>query len=127
MTIRLVATSVFVAIAGLLAGCGPGIGDVTGTVKYQGKAPTGSTITFYDELNGAQSDVIAADGSYTVRKVAAGKAKVAIVSPQQGIVLPGMTAAMFHSVPPKYADPAQSGLTYQVKSGAQTHNFDLAD
>ena len=43
------------------------------------------------------------------------------------MLMPGATAGTFHTVPPKYADHGQSGLTYVVKSGSQTHNIDLAD
>jgi hypothetical protein len=38
---------------------------------------------------------------------------------------PKLTANRYVAIPEKYADPEKSGLTYDVKSGTQTHNIEL--
>lgn len=108
------------------AGCSSGVGDVNGVVKYKGKAASGAVITFYDENNGAPSSNIAEDGSYSVKNVATGKARIAVMS-SPGISMPGLPAAKSVQVPEKYANHEKSGLTLDVKRGSQTHNIDLLD
>jgi hypothetical protein len=84
----------------------------------------GGTITFYDEYNGAKSSEIKADGSYAVTNVAAGVAKIAVVTPM-AITMPGMPPVKTTPIPEKYGDRERSGLTCQVKTGQQTHPVDL--
>jgi hypothetical protein len=109
------------AMALLLPGCGPGIGDVSGVVKFQGKPLEGGTITFYDEQNGVRSSAINADGAYAVTKVATGAAKIAVVAPMDM----GLPLAKVTPLPAKYADRDQSGLRCNVAGGAQKHNVEL--
>ncbi len=110
----------------LLAGCA-GKGQVSGTVKYKGKPLTTGTITFYDRANQAVSSAIGKDGTYSVEQVAAGPVKVAVVMPMAIYMAgekppPGPPPP---TLPAKYSDPEQSGLGWEVKSGAQTRDFNL--
>jgi hypothetical protein len=114
----------FAAAIPNLTGCGPGKGDVSGTVMYQQKPVAGGTVTFYDEANGVASDTIKEDGTYTVRNVGTGTAKIAVVAPM-AISMPGLNAPKPIEIPTKYADREKSGLTYQVTRGSQTHNITL--
>lgn len=114
------------------SGCGPRFGDVSGTVTYQGKPVPGGTIVFYDAANNAPSAEIKPDGSYSVSKVAAGRAKVVVIAPMainfQGPAGLGSAApapAKSVPLPAKYADPAQSGLTLEVRPGNQKHDVPL--
>src|SRR5262245_42614652 len=107
----------------LALGCGPRYGDVTGSVTYKGSPVAGGTITFYDAANRATSGAIQEDGTYTVSKVALGRARVTVVSPMD-IPFKGMNegakmekvAPKAPPVPIKYADAGQSGLTCEVTS-----------
>jgi hypothetical protein len=113
----------------LAAGCGPQFGDVSGTVRYKGEPLKTGTITFYDQANGVASSAIQADGTYAVRKVRAGPAKIAVAMPTEiSFLRPGGSVAGLApapalpaapSFPPKYQDPEQSGLTFEVQPGAQ--------
>jgi hypothetical protein len=112
-------------LAALLVGCA-GQGQVSGTVRYQGKpVPTG-TITFYDHKNQAASSAIK-DGNYSIEKVASGPVKVSVATPMAIYMMgdkppPGPKPL---PLPPKYNDPEKSGLGFEVKPGAQTKDFDL--
>jgi hypothetical protein len=118
----------------LAAGCAPGKGSVTGTVTYQGKPLTTGTIIFFDAAKGAPSTAINPDGTYSLPKVAAGKAKIAIMMPMDIPFKPlgappgaGKTPEpdKVPVLPPKYADPEQSGLVCEVKAGSNTHDVKL--
>src|SRR2546421_9946630 len=84
----------FARLPGLLAvvllagGCAPGIGSVSGTVTYQGKPLTTGTVVFFDAANNSPSSPIQPDGTYTIGKVAAGQARIAVMMPM-AIYLPG--------------------------------------
>jgi hypothetical protein len=120
-------------VALLAAGCAPGWGNVSGTVTYQGKQLTTGTIIFYDAANGAPSAEIKPDGTYTVSHVRAGTAKIAIVMPMDipfmgfGGPAPAKTPepGKVPTLPAKYADREQSGLTCEVKAGNNTHDVKL--
>ena len=119
----------------LAAGCSRGTGNVSGTVKFKGKALPAGTITFYDEANGAASSPINPDGSYSVSKVATGTARITVAVPMPiYLTAPGKSdvkgdlpaaAKQTPSIPPRYYDPAKSGLTCEVVRGDQQHDFDL--
>ena len=131
------------ALALLVAGCAPGIGNVTGKVTYQGKPLGGVTVIFFDAKNMTLRDTTKADGSYSITKAAAGNAKIAILVPMdipmKGMEMPGMGkgspekgtsekgggAGKLPTVPAKYADKDSSGLTCEVKAGNQQHDIIL--
>ena len=120
------------AVMMLAGGCAPGSGSVSGTVTFQGKPLTTGTVVFYDAANNSPSSPIQPDGTYKIGKVATGQARIVVMMPM-AIYMPGGGDAgrgqdpSMNKVflPPKYADPGQSGLTCDVKSGVQTHNLQL--
>jgi hypothetical protein len=126
----------WLALVLLAAGCGTRFGNVSGTVTQGGKPVAGGTITFYDAAGRAQSDAIRSDGTYTVSKVATGRAKIAVILPMN-IPFAGLDGAgaggggMPPGAPkgpapaPKYSDPDKSGLTCDVTTGEQTYNISL--
>jgi hypothetical protein len=122
--------SAIVLLALLLAGCGRGWGQISGTVRYKGKPLPMGAITFYDEANRAEHSLIDSNGNYEVHKVAAGKVKVTISAPLP-IFMPGDTktpkrfAKMPKDFPRRYADPEKSGLERDIQKGSQTIDFDL--
>jgi hypothetical protein len=135
-----------VVAAGLLlggAGCAR-FGAVSGKVYYRGKPLTGGMVHFYGPHGSVETSPIAADGGYTVRRVPAGPAKVAVSTPAVGYinihggkppVVPGEKTPPHDSghpsmplppavtvIPTRYADPEQSGLTFEVQPGDQEHD-----
>src|SRR5258708_3606909 len=100
----MICTAVVAMLAVMSAGCSPGVGDVSGTVKYKSKAPAGSTITFFDGQNKTASSVIGEDGNYVVKNVGAGPVKIAVISPLV-ISMPGMQGSPpLLKVPEKFAN-----------------------
>ena len=130
MTSRFTGWLVLLVLLQLLAGCGRGWGDVSGTVRYQGKPLPMAAITFYDEINGVKSCNLDDDGKYTVSKVAAGKVKIAVTLPMP-IFMRGDTegpkrfAKVPKGFPARYAEPEKSGLERNIKAGSQIIDFDL--
>ena len=106
-----------------ISGCGPATGDVTGEVKYKGQALAGATITFYDAKNKAIPATIDDQGKYEAKGLAVGPAKIAILTPLPisfGDIKPAKSLLPSDRAL-KYADPEKSGLSLEVKGGAQVH------
>ncbi len=108
-----------------LSGCGGGIGDVSGVVRFQGKPLTAGSISFYAPGKGVWSDSIKPDGAYKIIGVPAGSVKITVVTPLALSLTGGAPAAEVPPLPAKYADAELSGLTYQVRAGVQTRDFEL--
>lgn len=113
-----------------LAGCDGGASKATvaGAVTYKGKPlPTG-TIAFIGKDNKVVSAAIESNGRYSVARVPVGPAKISVSTPPappKGAAAAGMPVLETVSIPAQYNDPEKSGLTYDVKPGAQEHSIDL--
>ncbi len=122
----------------LASGCGSGkTGTVSGKVLLDGKPVPGGYINFFPsgENSTAKTSPIGEDGSYSVKGVPVGTAKITVQGVAGSVQIPnsnlpkGMEMpvsdrkAVF--VPPKYSTTEQSGLSYEVKSGSQDHNVEL--
>lgn len=132
MSFPKIAGSFCLLFALLLAGCGGKPSTVSGKVTLDGKPLTKGDIAFYMGGNAALAmGSIDASGNYTLRTgtekgLTPGIYQVSIVAtdvlePTQplGSPVPKLLT------PPKYGNPATSGLTAEVKPGSNTHNFDL--
>jgi hypothetical protein len=115
-------------VAGLLAagGCGPaGRATVTGTVRYSDGSPvtSGEVLLYPADDPAAPSPVghIQPDGSFALFTDRPGDG--APVGRYTVTVAPlgdEYNARNPRPIDPKYADPATSGLTYEVKPGTNT-------
>jgi hypothetical protein len=134
------------------AGCGS-YGSISGKLSYNGVPLGGGVVVFSVEGQGNASSDIGPDGSYHITKIPVGTAKIAVdtssVMPppvdfrrpasmptappdqtppgatQPAFGQPGQTRGKYVAIPENYADLTKSGLSYDVKSGAQTKDFDL--
>ena len=122
-------------LAAIVAGgCKPRTGNVSGTVKFDGKPLPGGTITFFDEKNGAFSSAIEADGSYSVAGVRAGRAKIAVAVPLpipfESSSMPGIKITLptinVPKIPDRYLGAETSGLICDVHSGNQSFDIELS-
>jgi hypothetical protein len=140
-------------LGGLLliaAGCGIGgkpTATVTGQVTYNGTPLSGGAITFHGEGGNVRSGYVDAGGMYTIVGAPVGPVTVTVVAAQPtappdaggaGSKGGSKTAAKHPSgktggpivgsgvtIPPKYQDKSQSGLSYTLTSGKQTIDIPL--
>jgi hypothetical protein len=121
-------------LAAIIAGgCKPRIGNVSGTVKFDGKPLPGGTITFFDEKNGAFSSAIEANGSYSVTGVRSGRARIAVAVPMpipiESSSMPGIKITPptvdVPKIPDKYHSAEKSGLVCDVRGGDQAFDVEL--
>lgn len=133
------ALGLVVAFAVVASGCSGG--DSTPKGKVQGKVtlkggslPAGASIAFSGGTGGG-SAAIDATGTYKLNEgIPVGSYRVSIVppttsqSPEEAMkaAMAGKAADPSGGIPAKYLDPAQSGLTFDVKAGNNDANFDLS-
>ena len=121
-----------------LAVLGCGRGDVTGKVTYDGKPLVFGTVQFEGSDGSLRQANIDKDGSYTVRDVALGEAKVAVSSrnpnssdftpiQKEGSPPPPPRTEVqgWFPIPPKYEATYTSGLTYTIKRGENKIDIEL--
>jgi hypothetical protein len=133
--LRLTATLALLSLAAL--GCA-GKGDVSGKVTYKGKPLVFGTVQFEGSDGMLRQANIERDGSYSVRGVATGEAKVAVSSlnPKSSDFVPMQREGAkpppprpevqgWFPIPEKYDTPFKSGLTYPIKSGANQIDIEL--
>jgi hypothetical protein len=151
--IRTYTALVLVAFIATLTGCGGGVqrGTVQGTLKYQGKPLAGSTVIFLASDNQTHRAEIGKDGTYSIPGVAYGKVQVSIqqevarvpIRPQfeqnrqgKGGVAeskdsqippppPSVAPKLAYTLPPLYADPTNSGLSFELNSADMEWSSDL--
>lgn len=139
----------------LIGGCGQPRSRVHGTVRYQGKPLTAGTIIFLASDNRAYPVKIRSDGSYQLAALPRGHIRVAIQPEQPRIrsrSQPGakgadgfakgaaksdddgpkgrgspQTPAPVAAIPPAYADPSRSGLSFELDSVEQEYSIDLKE
>ena len=139
----------------LLAGCGGGKGDVTGEVTYNGEPLPVGRVTFLSQVGNQEAVAgYVIRGKYTVKGCPAGPVKISVESlrppePEQLTAAKESAVPMaqgmkgrvqippelkelasgppvkYVPIPPKYANPESSGLTYTVSRGSQTHDIPL--
>jgi hypothetical protein len=115
---------------------------VKGRVTYNGKPLPSGTVTFVDTKGGVETSWIDSQGNYHIPRVAAGAVQVTVQTPSPRRLPPhlrptaspeeraaaerdGAVIVPSVPIPQRYSDPKESGLTYQVASGAQTFDIDL--
>jgi hypothetical protein len=124
-------------------GCGSSTGTVSGKVYYNGDLLKSGTVTFFTADGKSVPTGIREDGSYTLDKLAIGKAKVCVdtgwsdpqklkaysYAPPPGAKMPPgfkpPDAGNFVKIPAHYADPAKSDLTCEVAGGSQSYDIQL--
>jgi hypothetical protein len=140
----------------LAAGCGASQGDVSGKVKFKGVPLTEGTVMFYVNEKMYKGE-IQPDGSYQIDHIPTGPAKIAVyVRQQTKVVVPNNPKVKVNvpndipaearkayeglrgskqeakgpppvAIPDRYIDQNKSGLTHEVKAGAQMKDLDLLE
>jgi hypothetical protein len=127
-----------VLLCASLAGCGSGRGEVSGTVRCDGKPLPHGTIQFLGEDGVPHAARIQPDGTFAV-EVPAGEAKVIVSCVDEARLgrftsqlaghsrgaPPPASSGNFSLIPQRYADWNASGLTVLVRRGQTVRDFDL--
>jgi hypothetical protein len=137
----------------LAAGCGdnkkkaPPYAEVSGTVLFKGKPLPGGQVTFANDGGFTGSATIDPDGKYKL-SAPTGNVKIAVDNamlqpagggmrrgPAPPAKMPGLKRpdseaphkmpGHYVQIPQKYYNPQDSGLTYTVVAGSQTHDIKL--
>jgi hypothetical protein len=118
-------------------GCGgdKNVGQVSGTVTYQGKPLPIGTVSFLDSSNHALASSAINNGAYaTPGKVPVGPIKAIVTTPSSSSGGRRPTVVRNNKrvekirvipIPAKYGSADSSGLGYTVKPGANTYNIEL--
>jgi len=110
---------------------------VSGKVLYKQVLLTTGEVSFIAADGKSRSGLIGSDGRYEIVDAPVGPVTIIVVARktegQAGKVSPiiggitGPAPVVRSLIPTKYNDPKTSGLTYEVTSGRQTKDLDLAD
>ncbi|MSR32865.1 MAG: carboxypeptidase regulatory-like domain-containing protein [Gemmataceae bacterium] len=122
----------FLALVGLVAGCGQRTGSVAGKVTFKGMPLASATVTFFDSAGNVRYGVTGESGEYSIAEVVTGKAKIIVGMPVEiSMITPAEragkekppTKSKYPALPERYLDQEKSGLSLEVQGGSQT--FDL--
>jgi hypothetical protein len=118
-----------------LIGCGPGRGDLSGTVTFGKKPLRFGSVSALGADGIPKSGLIKDDGTYTITDIATGPIKICVTSADPaasqpaeripGTPQPKVDRTGWFAIPDKYGDFAKSELTFDLKRGANTFNIDL--
>jgi len=129
----------------VFAGCGGGVGDVSGTVTYQGKPVVCGSVVLVGADGVPHTGGIKPDGTYSVSAVPAGVARVMVISPDPGppfhpgdpsskelidrtgreenTPVPEIDRTKWRQLPKEYQDANTSGLTFTIAKGPNLHDI----
>jgi len=146
--LRFVLLGLILCVSGL-AGCsfGPKQGTVSGKITYKGEPLGNGTVVFIGADNNGGSSQIGPDGTYKISNMPVGAMKITVETKPVGpstTGIPGIresdlgkmpnvepmrptknTPNRYVKIPDRYKLPSESGLTYEVVPGEQTHDIDL--
>jgi hypothetical protein len=115
----------------VLGGCGFGrgpaarVGEVTGKVSFEKQPLAGGTVTFIGADGKEVKSAIGRNGTYHIVGVSVGTARIGIISSTRAPKGLGGAKQKFVVIPERYDSPETSGLSYNVKEGAQEHDIEL--
>jgi hypothetical protein len=130
-------------------GCGGGVGVVSGKISYKNKAVVYGSVGFVGANGKTRAAKINPDGTYTVKDVAVGEAKVVVISelpratsrspgaaatdgpkddptqPEPPEVIDPEVAKKWFPIPTEFSNAAKTKLRLSVKPGANTYDIKL--
>ena len=127
----------------MLLGCGTKRGDVSGKVTYQNTPLVYGTVVIFGRDGIPLRGAIQPDGTYSIKGVPAGPARLAVVSELPPAKLPKKKKSSdklpppptgspsvevpkgWFEIPAKYGDPNKSGLEFTVQPGPNSHDIPL--
>ena len=144
------APAVCIALGGLLllavtvVGCGPANPTVSGVVTFRGQPLPSGTVLFHVADGRVEHSALGPDGHYTIANAPLGPVRITVQShpaapaglPSRGGPPPAAPKELeptakeqrdvrYGRIPTRYGSAEQSGLTYTVTAGSQTHDIGL--
>lgn len=127
------------AAVALLAGCGPTVGNVSGTVTLGDRPLAEGQLTFFGPDNQVTTTTINPDGTYRIDGMPAGNYKVVVLPPptapeamqvlkvrgKEGKAAPVAPPKAKSPIPDRYADVTTSGLGTTIKAGENKYDVPL--
>src|SRR5262245_39322735 len=115
----------------VLSGCGSNP-YVAGKVTYKDKPLTYGTVSFVGQDGKKQAASIVGDGSYKLMEPPLGTVKVCVEVKPIKLNLgkdkdKKTEKEPLSPIPAHYADPSKSGLTTEIKEGANTYDIELKE
>jgi hypothetical protein len=131
---------------GLVPGCGPGIGDVSGKVFFKGTEVTSGFVSMVGQDGIPKTSEIAEDGSYRVAGLPAGEVKIVVRSPavdpaknnrptpkregapvreEDGPTFTENQKKTWRELPIQFADITRTELRCTVNPGSNSHNIEM--
>lgn len=127
----------------LLTSCGARKTSVSGTVVYNRKPLPSGTVLFHGEDGRVAHSLIDENGNYTIDNPPLGLVRITVRShaampagmpssgrPPESPSPPAQdgkaSSDTYVPIPKRYLAPDQSGLTYTVQVGPQTHHIELS-
>jgi hypothetical protein len=108
----------------LAAGCGPSVGELSGTVLQKNGSPLpGGIITFYPEKGNPVSATIQENGTYEVNNVPAGPVRIAV---DNSALKPGGGGPVGGAFALKAIQPPKDALGKMKESGKAVPTFEKA-
>jgi hypothetical protein len=140
--IRITLTVVILSAAAIVTGCAR-VGVVSGTVTYKNVPLKSGSVTIMTP-GGALQDSIKEDGTYLIKNVPTGDARVSVVCTDDakmvshiqdasvsgrtrkgGIHVASMATPSFSHIPEVYGDLVNTPLQTSIKRGKNTYNIEL--
>ena len=132
MRTRVIVRTLFTAFVLLTLGLAvraeenPKVGQIEGTVRFQGKPLPGGTVSFHPDKGKPFVAQLQDDGSYTLKDVPVGAMRVTIETESlKNPAKPPKGGKKYVPIPRAYADPKTSGLTYTMLEGRQAFDIEL--
>lgn len=126
----------------IVTGCGQRTGGATGSVRFGGKPLPGGRITFLCDAGkrpAVSAEIV--EGRYAVADLPAGRARVMVETFPPPSAAPARTApeglptldvpgdppshGPYVRIPERYRRPDASGLSVEIRTGPQVHDFEL--
>ena len=126
--VRAAAAAVFAAAAAVAAGCRDEEplwgGPVSGAVTFEGRPLKSGAVTFIGS-NGHAKESEVVDGKFAVNSPPMGPCQVTVMTAPKVDEMGKAIEGSYTVLPPRYADPKASGLTFTVTESPQTLDLRL--
>ena len=120
----------------VLVGCGSKQSELSGTVTYQGKPLSSGSVLVAGSDGMVKASPIQPDGAYKIKGIVTGTIRVTVSSPDPGIAAapsrnmqapapPTKDNSKWFPIPDDYSDFNKSGLTFDLKRGANRWDIEL--